>query len=251
MLHPAILAPAALTAVSLTLFLPNTSALAVDSSQDALFSGSGSGSFGVPTIDESIDPDAMFSIERGSPETETFVLGEPGPDSMPNRLSFSGNSFEAAIDQTFAVGSLSYLNGQTYGGTHVSSVPLAINLKLDQPVNNRPSISYHFGFDLTPNDNSPTSADRLMISENPETQTFTVSARDYQLDVLGFSQDNGTTFANSLQVSEDSIVESTLFAQIQLAAASLDENIPAEIPEPASISGLLLLGGCFLIRKKR
>lgn len=259
MLQPATLAKAALTAVSLTALISGPAAIAAEfpsngsanseASNNIRFGGSSIGRFGPPDIDEAIDPDAMFSVERPAFDTEVFVLGEPGPDSMPNRLTFSGNRFDAGLDQVFSVGTLSYLNGQTFEGTNVSSVPLEISLSLTEPADHGFDVDYRFGFDLTPNVGEADSADQLTISERPEEHRFSVDEQDYQLDVLGFSQDRGATFVSSLQVPEDSTTQSLLFAQMRLVASGINDDTPTEVPEPSVLAGLLMIGGCFL--KKR
>ncbi|MGB7251870.1 MAG: choice-of-anchor K domain-containing protein [Phormidesmis sp.] len=256
MFDSALLTSAALAAAaSLTVLLPAPQAHAA-----TLFIGGSNGTFGTPTVDPSVDPDAMFSVQKPNPQSETFVMGEPGPGSMPNQLTFSGVPFATLADQPFAVGNLSYLNGQTYTGTHVSSVPFGASLYLTQPVQTRRRFDYLFSFDLTLNANAPdadaqTSADSLTISENPAAQAFNIGQESYSVEVLGFSQDGGTTFTRRFQVFEDETVSGALFAQIKLASISrkiIEREVAqptTEVPEPASIAGLLMLGSAALLRK--
>lgn len=109
-------------------------------------------------------------------------------------------------------------------------------------------------FSLTPNTDS-SSADSLTISENPAPQTFTLAQETYSLEVLGFSPDNGVTFTRRFQIPEDQAIDSTLFAQIK-REGSIPENPmqptePTDVPEPAFLSGLVVLGGAIALRKKR
>lgn len=231
-----------------------------------LFLGDSSGTFESPSVNQSVDPEATFSTEKPNPQSETFVLGRPDDRSMPNKLTFWSNSFTAASEQAFSVGSLTYLNGQTFSGTHVSSVPLSIQLNLTQPAQAQRQFKYTFGFDLTPNTDLDGSADRLLVSDNPAAQTFAFDQALYSLSLLGFSADGGATFTRSFQVPEDMTISSQLYAQIkQISPEPITDNPPdpapvpmpmptpepfpepvpepTEVPEPAVLAGLLMLGG--------
>ncbi|MEO1392971.1 MAG: choice-of-anchor K domain-containing protein [Cyanobacteria bacterium J06634_5] len=246
MLYYAHLASAAFTAASLILLLPFSHAQAAN-----LFTGNGSGTFGTPLIDPDIDPDAAFSTENPREGSETFVLGEPGPGSMPNKLAFQGLPFESSANQAFKIGSLSYFNGQTFQGTNVSSVPFNISLNFTQPTESEQPFSYQFRFDLTPNEGE-SSEDRLSISNNPAPQILDTQEASYRIELLGFSPDDGNSFTQSFQAPEDEVISSTLFAQIKLATIKQDTEpfLPVDIPEPAMLPGLLLLSGT-LLRKKQ
>lgn len=243
-------ASATSTALLLTALLPSSKVWAA-----TFFMGDSGGEFGTPTVDSSVDSEATFSVEKPNPETATFVSGESSNGSMPNKLTFVQTSFSAIPDQIFSIGSLSYLNGQTFSGTNVSSVPISINLSLLEPVQTQQQFKYSFMFDLTPNADTQSSADVLAISENPVPQTFTLAQETYSLEVLGFSPDNGATFTRRFQVPEDQAVDSTLFAQIRLKESTptspMQPPAPTEVPEPAFLSGLIVLGGAIALRKKR
>lgn len=245
MLHPINIIKAAFAAAVLTASMPSVNAQAA-----ALFTGDSRGTFGTPLIDPSVDFEAMFSIENPDPQTEAFLLGEPGPNSTPNRLSFTGQEFSASPQQAFSVGSLTYRNGQTFEGTNVSSVPLSISLNLVQPLQTQRSFDYRFTFNLTPNTNSTGSADSLTISENPAAQRLFIQQEKFSVELLGFSPDNGSTFTRSFQVPEDQSTSSTLFAQIKPEQIDIQQpEVPTEVPEPAVLSGLLILGAAIRIRQ--
>ena len=241
------------TALLLTALLPSSKAWAA-----TFFMGGSSGEFGTPIVDPSVDDAATFSVEKPSSETESFISGEPGEGSMPNKLSFTNTSFAAIPDQIFSVGSLSYLNGQTFSGTNVSSVPISINLSFLEPTQTQQfefGVTYSFTFNLTPNADTSGSADSLTISENPAPQTFAIAQEAYSLEVLGFSPDNGATFTRRFQVPEDQAINSTLFAQIKREGAMPESPMqptnPTDVPEPAFLSGLAVLGGAILLKKKQ
>ncbi len=237
-----------------------------------LFLGDSSGTFDSPSVNQSIDPEATFSTEKPNAQSETFVLGKPGDRSMPNKLTFWSDSFTAIPEQAFSVGSLTYLNGQTFSGTHVSSVPLSIQISLTQPAQVQRQFEYTFGFDLTPNTGLDGSADRLLVSDNPAARTFAFEQTLYSIALLGFSSDSGATFTRSFQVPEDMTISSQLYAQIkQLSPEHATDKPPApspsptpdpvptpvptpepfpeptpeptEVPEPTALAGLLMLGG--------
>jgi len=229
------------------------SALAVRAQAATLFVGDSRGSFGAPLIDLSVDSEAMFRVENPNAQTEAFLLGEPGPNSAPNQLSFTGQKFSTPTQQSFSVGRLTYRNGQTFQGTNVSSVPLGINLNLIQPSQVQRSFDYQFTFDLTPNNSEIGSADSLTISENPAPQTLFVQQEEFSLELLGFSSDNGNTFTRKFQVPEDQSTESTLFAQISPVRTDIQQPVvppkPAtEVPEPAVLSGLLVLSAAMSLK---
>ncbi len=217
-----------------------------------VITGNSAGAFGIPDIDEAVDSDPVFSIERPAPLTETFMLGEAGEMSTANKLTFAGKSFAAMSDQSFSIGTLTYLNGQTFSGTNASSVPLGVNINLLQPAQIQQQFEYRFTFNLTSNSDEDNSDDSLSISQNPEPQTFTIDQQRYSVEVLGFSPDNGATFTRSFQVPEDQAVDSTLFAQIQSIAMDGDGGQqPTDIPEPAFVLGLAAMAGAMVTRARQ
>ncbi|MGB3300073.1 MAG: choice-of-anchor K domain-containing protein [Phormidesmis sp.] len=262
-------ASATFVAILITALSPSSKAWAA-----TLFMGDSNGTFGSPTIDSSVDSAATFSIEKPNSETESFVSGEPGDGSMPNKLTFVRRSFSALPNQAFSIGSLSYLNGQTFSGTNVSSVPISISLNLLEPAQTQ-QFEYSFMFNLTPNADTHSSADSLTISDNPTPQAFTLAQETYQLKVLGFSADNGVTFTRQFQVPEDQAINSVLFAQIEKEDSMpepptkptepespiqqptepteppVQPTEPTEVPEPVLLSGLLAGGSVILLKKRR
>ena len=217
----------------------------------AIFTGSSS-TFGPPTIDPAVDPNATFSVENLTASTERFSLGQPGEGSMPNRVAFTATDFLAAGDRPFSIGRLSYLNGQTFSGTNVSSVPFSVELALNPPVSAQFQFRYQFAFNLTPNAaaDTDTTADTLAIADSNGAQLFSIGQDLYSLSLLGFSLDRGRTFTQSLSAFEDQTVDSQLFAQIRLAALFPPPDLSATVPEPTSRSALLIVGSALLIRRR-
>jgi hypothetical protein len=249
MLHFINVATATLAAVLLTIISSSPKAWAA-----TVFTGNSNGVFGTPVIDTLIDTNATFSIEKPNAQSESFILGEPGNGSMPNKLTFVGTAFSTVPEQVFSVGSLSYLNGQTFSGTHVSSVPLGVSLNFLQPGPTQQQFQYSFTFNLTPNSDQSSSADNLTLSENPAPQTFEVEQAKYDLKILGFSVDNGVTFTRDFQVPEDQIANGILLAQIKLASlpsSPIEPERPQDIPEPPLLEALLLAGATTVVLRKR
>ncbi len=247
MLHFIKATTATLAAVLLTALSPSSKAWAT------VFTGSSNGTFGTPIIDPAIDTNATFSIEKPNAQTESFILGEPGNGSMPNKLTFIGENFSTIPGQIFSIGSLSYLNGQTFSGTNVSSVPLSVDLNFLQPAMAQQKFEYSFAFNLTPNSEQSSSADTLTLSNNPTPRTFEIEQAKYSLEVLGFSLDNGTSFTQDFQVPEDQVANGFLFAQIKLAAMSNGPTTPSnpeDIPEPAMLQALLLVSATTLLMRR-
>ena len=249
MLHSIKFASATLIAILLSALSPSAKVWAA-----VIVSGSSNGSFGTPLIDPSIDSESVFSIEQPDLRTEIFTVGEPGEGSMSNKLTFTGIDFSANSDQAFSIGNLTYLNGQTFSGTNVSSVPLGVGINLLQPAQTQQQFEYRFAFNLTPNTDTGGSADSLSISENPSPQIFTVGQETYSVEILGFSPDDGATFARSFQVPEDQSIDGSLFAKVKLASMTGGgprNEQPTDIPEPTAIAGLLVIAGAMRIRKSR
>jgi hypothetical protein len=254
MLHFINVATATLAAVLLTAISSSPKAWAATVFTGSSFTGSSHGAFGTPVIDTLIDANATFSIEKPNAQSESFILGEPGNGSMPNKLTFVGTTFSTMPEQVFSVGSLSYLNGQTFSGTNVSSVPLGVSLNFLQPGPTQQQFQYSFAFNLTPNSDQSSSADNLTLSENPAPQTFEFEQAKYNLKILGFSVDNGVTFTRDFQVPEDQIANGVLLAQIKLASLSsspIEPEKPQDIPEPALLQALLLVGATTVVLRKR
>jgi hypothetical protein len=246
MLHSVKLASATLAAILLAAISPNAQAWA-----STLYTGNSRGTFATPRIDPLIDPNATFSIDTPDSQTEVLTLGKPGPASMPNQLTFSGQSFSPLVDEPFSIGRLTYFNGQTFQGTNVSGVLLNLSISILQPAQVQQQFAYNFAFDLTPNTNAPNDDDQLSIFNNPAPQSFSVDKAVYNFELLGLSLDNGNTFTQKLQVPEDQAASGLLFARIKLASMSGETPQPRPVPEPASSLSLLALGVTLMCRYKR
>lgn len=91
--------------------------------------------------------------------------------------------------------------------------------------------------------NSAGCADRVTVTSNAASQVFNIDGVLYTLDILGFSQDGGTTISNQFLTVENQNNVAGLYAIVRAV-----EN---QIPEPGTLAlvGLALLAVGFMRRK--
>ena len=99
------------------------------------FSGSSSGIFGSPTLDEGGIYDATYSIEETETGGSKFTWGVPhveGGFDQPSTLTFEGAEFGEIIpDIDFVVGTLEYYNSSIHAGTGATDVELDVVLDVE------------------------------------------------------------------------------------------------------------------------
>jgi len=88
-------------------------------------------------------------------------------------------------------------------------------------------------FPAAPND--PPCGDRVRILNSIPASTFSIGSTTYTLDLLGFSQNGGTTVSNIFYTQEEASNTAQLFGKVT-------SNF-TPVPEPASIVLLLLYAG--------
>jgi hypothetical protein len=216
--------------------------------QGLTFLGNSSGIWGQPNPGSNTDP--IFT----GVGTNTFTWGRARPDDFennygtpPNQLIFTGNSFSTEdIGSLFKVGDLEYYNGKVEEGTNIVSVPLSLNLSFINPSNFNQVFNFNFQLENTTNSGEDPldDADTVYVNGNFDTRSFTFDGNEYQLSLIGFSQDNGNTSISNFRVLEDKSMRPGLYARINRVT-------PREtIPEPASVVGLSVLGIYLITRKK-
>ncbi|NMF62386.1 choice-of-anchor K domain-containing protein [Brasilonema octagenarum] len=210
--------------------------------------GNSSGIWGTPDPGSNTDP--VFS----GVGMNSFTWGRPHPDDFENnygtpanQLTFTGNPFWADdVGSLFKVGDLEYYNGKVEESTSVDSVPLNLTLSFTNPGTFREV--FNFGFQLvnTPNlgQNPEDDADIVYIKDNFSTRSFNFEGNEYQLNLIGFSQNGGNTPVNKFSVLEGDRTTAGIYAR-------MTRITPAkQTPEPAGIVGLSVLGIYLVTHKK-
>ena len=190
----------------------------------------------------------------------SWGLGVGSPSSS---LSFLGTTVNGAIpEQPFALGTLSYFNGQVLAGTEAHSVGLRTTLNFSGF-----SQSFDHGFQLvnTPNTGNPLqSADSVLLSSSIPTTRFSVDGIDYTLN-LAFGSVTGSGFSevNQFFVLEGGSASANLMGSITANTPNTSTPsvvapgpgpAPTVVPEPSSVLGGISAGGlvlAFLARRLR
>ena len=207
--------------------------LASTTSNAALFEGSSSATFGTP------DSTGVYT----GVGTNTFTTGSSLPSSSSNIFTVDGLSYSTSEDALFAIADLTYTNGRTYSGSVVDTVPLDIALDFTTPTGISELFTFTFDLNVTPNTtgNAVLDADTLNILNVISSTNFLVASDLFTLQLVGFSDDNGTTISNTFTLPEDETVTSQLYGIITLA-----NN---QVPTPATLL-LFVTGLVSLLRFK-
>ena len=109
---------------------------------------------------------------------------------------------------------------------------------------------FFFDFILTKNTDDPVaSADRLIPVDVFSTTTFFAWLDEYTLELMGFSNDGGTTMATEFVLFEDADTTSTLYGRIvPVPPGKRPAGEDQPVPEP---TGLGLIGMAVLALRKR
>ena len=176
------------------------------------FEGFFNGKWGEPIPGE----ENPFPVFTGV-DTHSFQWGEADFGTYPNELSFVINPFSTKVNKKFKVGDLIYFNGTTDTNTGVESVPLNIELELYDPTRRTESFEFDFDIVTTPNDGTPEeNADFVFPVSTISDGSFKYKGKNYTVRLLGFSQDNGKTFAEEFRVLEDARTTAGLYAKIEV-----------------------------------
>jgi len=220
----------------------------------AFFSGSATGEWLNP---DSTDSNDVYSISGNDVGGKTrFRWGTPASTSFANKFTFDGvgsdgePGWEVEEEIAFLLGDFTYQNGSTYNATGVDGVDLDVAISLTSPEHVEYNFS-SFGFSIT---NTPNNSgdpvkdgDIVTLANNTTGNSFTYGGIEYTLDILGFSQDAGNTFAYDFSSPEGANQAAGLYGKISKTGGGGG----AQVPEPATIfllgSGLL---GLFGYRKK-
>ncbi|MDZ8084674.1 MAG: choice-of-anchor K domain-containing protein [Nostoc sp. DedQUE12b] len=220
------------TAIS-SFFVSSTTGFGFSGQAQALtFTGISSATWGNPTPGLS-DTNPIYT----GVGSNTFTWGKANLSAgLPNKLTSNGTSFSADINSVFKIADLTYFNGKIVPDTGIEFVPLNLNVSFSPPV----GISQVFDFNLrlvnTPNDlkDPEKIADLVFLDTNSSNRSFTFGSNKYILELTGFNLDGRQI---SIKAFEEATTTTAIYAKIK------------NIPEPAPVVGLSLLG-IYLISRK-
>ena len=170
-------------------------------------------------------------------------------DGSRNEYTLTGiTAFSTPVEIPFAVADLFYHNGKTIAGSSVTSAPVNLDIFFTDPAGVDRAIAFSFDFSLVLNTDDPVaSADTLTAKGMGGSATFPVGADLFEVELLGFSNDGGSTIIDQFTVIEEADTSSTLYAEIVKLKGRGGSEDP--IPEPGALG---LIGTALLaLRKKR
>ncbi|MEC4819672.1 MAG: choice-of-anchor K domain-containing protein [Scytonema sp. PMC 1069.18] len=212
------------------------------------FNGESNGTWGNPNPGSNTNP--TFT----GVGTNVFKWGKAIPDDPAygtdaNTLTFIGNKqFSTEVGSLFKIGNLAYFNGTVPLGTHVDSVPLNLSLSFASPVNYSEAFKFDFELYNTPNlgTTPEENADSVITMNKFGDRSFTDNQGiEYVLEMIGFSQDGGVTTVHKFDVLEGEQTTAGIYARITRVTP------PQQVPEPASLFGLSVLGIYIFSRKNK
>jgi len=176
--------------------------------------------------------------------TSNYTYGT-GFGSLPNSLSFVGNpSFSSDFNTPFLVGTLTYFNGTTVGGTTPSAVDFVLSTNFTTPSLGAPVVSsFTLGLITTDNTGTPEqNADFVVLPSTFTPQVFTINGINYTVALTGFQLTGGSGFLDSnntqFHVLEGGSATANLYAQVTT-------DISGGVPE-LSTWAMMILGFCGL-----
>lgn len=204
-----------------------------------------------------VDPDNTVGITGIG--TSEISWGTPfPPNTFQSGYSFVGIGPTTVVPADlvavpFALGTFTHNNFPIFGTPDPSSITgatLDVDLALD-------AFSTTFTFDFahfeTPNNASPCAAGGVPLCPDEVSfldggvsdQFITLEGIDYNLTLIGFSQDGGNTLVDKFLTLEEQANSAVLYAQLT--------EVPPSVatPEPASLLGLVAIGGMAAALKRK
>jgi PEP-CTERM motif len=203
--------------------------------------------FGINNNDAgpAVSDDALFWW--GDPLTGT----QWDTGSTRNEFHFNGvgsngvlGSIDTASPAPFLLGNFDYTNGSAFFASGVDGVDLAIEFYIAE-IGDRFSLTNAFTITNTSNvtGDPVLDGDIVTMLGTSLSHTFTYNSKNYQFDILGFSQDGGQTIQNNYSSPEDGIASAGLYGQLN------------EVPEPATLllfgTGIIGLLGARRVQRRK
>lgn len=160
-------------------------------------------------------------------------------DGVGSDLADTG--FSAAVGQSFSLGDFTYTNEATYYSRNVTGVDFTIGLNIDGVG----FTDFTYGMEIinTPN-NSANSKDYAALSNGIVSQSFFYGGTEYELEILGFSRDNGVTFESYTWAREHTSTTAQVYARFNTVA-------PVPVPGAVWLFGSGLMGLATMMRQRR
>jgi len=197
----------------------------------------------------------VFELLNGAYDADmssTLFTGTAADDGSRNEYTLTGLTGFATPENTpFAVADLFYHNGRTLARSSVTSAPVNVDVHFSDPPGVDRTLTFSFDFALTLNSNDgPASADMLSPVDVYSTTTFFDGPDEYTLELLGFSDDGGTTILPQFVLAEKTNLTSTLYGRIvppESGGFEPENDLP--VPEPAGLG--LIAAALLMLRKSR
>jgi len=136
-----------------------------------------------------------------------------GSGSSPNTLLFNGCDYNAKTNEPFVIGSISYFNGSVPLNSDASSVKLRITDSINSPIEYETNMDFTLKLENTPNTGSDwDNADYVYFPESFPESYFSVNDKNYKLELIGFSQDQGESIVKQFHVLEKHETSADLYA---------------------------------------
>lgn len=212
------------------------------------FSGTSSGQWGMP---EQPSGSTVISSQNGGNQNRlswgrTDDCGG-GCTLFNNFVQYDGTNFSTGLGSLFNLGQITYRNGSVWDFFN-GNFPLNISFSLLSPVTQ--TTVFNFGFNIfnTPNvtGNAVLDGDRLRFSTGGlASRSFNYDGLTYTLELTGFSTDGGQTLVSEFNSPEGAVAQASLYGQIIRVESEVES-----VPEPATLTGLSLLGSYLLFRRR-
>jgi len=179
--------------------------------------------------------------------TNDILFGDPF-GTHPNHFRFDTVPFDTTTNTDFLIGTFTYFNGITLGGTTLTTVKLQVGLDFLTPAIGLQTSN--LGLDVITTFNNGTAdenADAVLLPSSFSSTIFSSGGTQYTLQLLVFNNVVGDGFLTSnntrLNVREGSTAKAQLFGRITANQKS--------VPEPVSILALFSLVPAIRLRQQK